>query len=131
MILGMWLGVKFYQRLTSLQKVGLLLVLSISVGVIVRVVVMTFANFMILAILQPNVYLPFAAATIKTTLGITFSKAVDALLLALILTGIFNGLHVFLSIIPTFIVIRRILHHGGLIIAEPWVSKILSRNESR
>lgn len=131
MILGMWVGVKFYRRLIGLEKVGLLLALSILLGLVVRVVVMTFANFVVLALLQPNVYLPFAAATIKTTMGITFSKPVDALLLALILTGIFNGLHVFLSIIPTFVVIRRILHRGGLIIAEPWVSKILSRNESR
>ncbi|MCX8191720.1 MAG: hypothetical protein N3F06_02795, partial [Nitrososphaerales archaeon] len=116
-----------YKRFTSTIKIGAFLTFILSTSVITRVLVMTLVNYVVIWMLFPT-FLQYAAISLATSLKITFSTNFDVLILTLLITAIFNVIHVPLSTIPSYIMVTHILNRGVLITFEgPWIVRMLKR----
>ena len=73
-------------------------------GMIFRVSVMAFSTFILYYILFPKLYLPFAKGLLSRVMGLSFSSDLELVSILLLLTSLFNALHVFFSLIPATIV---------------------------
>ncbi len=102
-LIGMWLGLRI-QQLMGLRGggIGALIVCGVF-GAIIRVLVMTFFNYLVLAVLLPE-WLVFANALLNRA-GFHVSTAWEALLLVLSFTAVFNVLHTLLSLVPSYIIV--------------------------
>ncbi|MEM2211162.1 MAG: hypothetical protein QW372_07270 [Nitrososphaerales archaeon] len=124
-IIGMWIGIKMYNKFTSTMKMITFLTLILSMSIVVRVLITTLANYIVIWILFPT-FLEYAAKSLSGFLKVTFSTNFDKLILTLIITAIYNVIHVLLSIIPSYGIVAHILNRGIIVtIKEPWVIKTL------
>lgn len=99
-IVGAWIGTTICRKMKSrlLTYVVAILVLS----TVVRVVVLTLANYFVIWILMPA-FLSYATFAVSLVTGIKLSPNFGGLLVVLLLTAVFNVLHVFLTVIPSFV----------------------------
>lgn len=97
MIAGFWLGVSMYKklRLGKTHNVAILFVVGNIVGIVARVLVASIANIVVFLIVAPE-YLGYAGYMLGL-IGIVTTSTFEILLWALLLTGVFNTLHVPLS----------------------------------
>lgn len=100
---GVWLGSKLLKG----RGVRAFLVTSGVLGAILRVVVMTVMNYVVIVILFPE-FLSFAASTVQTTTGLYSNDLVGQLLLVLTFTAVFNASHVVLTLLPSSIVAEAV-----------------------
>jgi len=124
-ICGIWLGVKAAGRFTCSKK---LVVLSgFALGSIFRVAVMSLFNYIILCILMPE-FLDFAAKSLSTFLGVSFSSQVDVIILTFIFTAVFNVLQVAIIFAPSLPIIKLIESRVGLSLkAGSWLTNTLEK----
>ena len=73
-------------------------------GIVFRVSVMAFATFILYYILFPKLYLPFAKGLLSRAMGLSFSSDLELVSILLLLTSLFNALHVPFSLIPAAII---------------------------
>ena len=73
-------------------------------GIVFRVSVMAFATFILYYILFPKLYLPFAKGLLSRAMGLSFSSDHELVSILLLLTSLFNALHVLFSLIPAAII---------------------------
>ena len=73
-------------------------------AIVVRVSVMAFATFILYYILFPKLYLPFAKDLLSRAMGLSFSSNLELVSILLLLTSLFNMLHVPFSLIPATII---------------------------
>ena len=73
-------------------------------GIVFRVSVMAFATFILYYILFPKLYLPFAKGLLSRAIGLSFSSDLELVSILLLLTSLFNALHVPFSLIPAAII---------------------------
>lgn len=132
MVVGMWVGLVVLRRITSRRT--LMLVSAIAFGMILRVIVMSIFNYVVLLILFPF-FLDFAAKSLSSSLGYSFSSQMEALIVSLIVTAIFNIIHVVVSVIPSFAIASSLSMRGVVArIGAPWItlcikgSKTLSKH---
>lgn len=124
-IIGIWIGVKMYNKSTSTMRIITFLTLILSMSILVRVLITTLANYIVIWILFPT-FLEYAAKSLSGFLKVTFSTNFDKLILILIITAIYNVIHVLLSIIPSYGIVAHILNRGIIVkIKDPWVIKAL------
>lgn len=97
MIVGFWLGVIMYKklRLGKTRNVVILFVVGNIVGIVARVLVASIANIVVFLIVAPE-WLGYAGYMLGLV-GIVTTSVFEILLWALLLTGVFNTLHVPLS----------------------------------
>lgn len=97
MIAGFWLGVSMYNKLRSgkTHNVAILFVVGNIVGIVARVLVASIANIVVFLIVAPE-WLGYAGYMLGLV-GIVTTSVFKILLWALLLTGVFNTLHVPLS----------------------------------
>lgn len=117
MILGFWIGVEAYRRFSkrSVYDTTRALGLGLVLGVILRVLVTTLANIVVLLFVAPG-YL-FYAQSLLGQAGINVVSTIDVLLWTLLFTAIFNVLHVPLSSFLAVIAVK------GTIIRLPSLTK--------
>ncbi len=119
-LLGFWIG----SRIVGSRGLGLIVGVGAVVGAIVRVVTMTVANYVVLAIMFPE-FLSFATTTLSAFLGLNLAADIQGLFLVLLFTAVFNALHMVLSVAPSVLAINSI--HKAKAFATvwvPWVIKI-------
>ena len=75
-------------------------------GIVFRVSVMASATFILYYILFPKLYLPFAEGLLSRAMGLSFSSDLELVSILLLLTSLFNALHVPFSLIPAAIIHR-------------------------
>jgi riboflavin transporter FmnP len=121
MLLGLWAGSTIHRRLLN-GKWGMrgFFALSLPTAIVLRVIVCSLTNFVVLWCLFPF-FLDIASASMKATLGIDIPGREAALTWTLIFTAIFNIIHVFLSTIPSYIVAKAASKAG---IAKLWINEL-------
>ncbi len=119
-LLGLWLGFK----LLGSPRGGL--VLGSLLGCLIRVVVMTSFNYLVLLYMFPDLF-SFAAASISAFLRISFPSEAAAFTAVMIFTAVFNILHIPLSIVPAYLIIRSIagIKGGRQRIGGIWYAEIV------
>jgi len=123
---GMWLGVKLASRL-SWTKVGRVVTASVMVGVVIRVAVMTVANYYLVTFfygLSVTVsYYHLSQAFALVSLGLSDA---NALLLILAFTAVFNALQLGFVVALSYTVLRfppmSNLKIGGRV---PWFVSVM------
>ncbi len=111
---GIWAGL----RLSRSYRLGV--PLCFTLGITLRVLVMTLANYVVLVILFPE-FLEFAAYMVSHSLGVQLEAGLSALILVLVFTAIYNALHVFLSLVPSIFLLNFMIRDGlFLSFARPW-----------
>lgn len=91
-------------RLRELRRSNIMILLFM--GVIFRISVMAFATFILYYMLFPKLYLPFAESLLSKVMGLSFSSDLELVSILLLLTSIFNALHVVFSLIPATIIYK-------------------------
>lgn len=127
MLLGMWIAFYLFRRLTGRKLV--VFVSAIILGTMLRIVVMSILNYIVLYFLFPY-FLEFAANSLSKALGYSFSSQIEVLILTLIITAVFNALHTIFSVIPSFVVVNNLLVRGNIPkIKIPWIVRFLRNIE--
>ncbi|MBS7606248.1 ECF transporter S component [Candidatus Bathyarchaeota archaeon] len=125
MIGGFWIGIKTGIRLLrGHRKISLrrIFLSGMIIGIILRVIVCTFTNIMLFLFISPG-YLQFAEATLKTV-GIKVTSTLDVWIWTLMLTGIFNAIHVPLSSIISLLILKAALRKIPIIAKEIWLLQL-------
>jgi riboflavin transporter FmnP len=121
MILGFWLGIVVYKKVRGSKRYNSTtgFILGNIIGIIARVIVCTITNIVVLLIVAPE-YLTYAEYTLQSV-GFATASTFDVLLLTLILTGVFNTLHVPISSIVSVIVVRGAVIRIPVIGERAWM----------
>jgi len=124
MLLGIWVGSKLHRG----GSLPMLLANFMVFGGLFRIVFMTLANYVVLALLFPQ-FLDMASEMVRVSTGIAASTQLEALVIVLIFTAVYNGLHTVLSIIPSAVIVEKISNGGVFLrISESWMVKLMARN---
>ncbi|MDW8021315.1 MAG: hypothetical protein RMI78_01625 [Nitrososphaerota archaeon] len=116
MILGLWLGFRIC------RSPRVCLIAGSCLGCLFRVLAMSAFNYVILMMMFPQ-FLEFAAASISAVLGAEFLSHIPAIAAVMVFTAIFNVLHVILSMVPAYLLVKYMVRikGGGLpIIGKAW-----------
>ncbi len=129
MLLGVWMGSKVYRRRTTAAP---LLFNFILVGGAVRILATTLANYVLLTLLFPD-FLELATSMVRAATGLTAGSQLDALLVVLFFTAIYNLIHAVLSIIPSALIVVKISSRGVFrsSVNQAWLTKLLYHDTSR
>lgn len=122
MLLGIWVGSKIYRGST----VAPLLLNLILLGGLIRIFITTIANYILLAVLFPDL-LEIATGMVRAATGFTADGQLNALFLVLLFTSIFNLLHTIFSIIPSALVVMKVSARGAFHswANQAWLVKLL------
>jgi len=103
MLMGFAVADKLWElRFRELKRPSI--VIFLFMGVIFRVSMMAFATLILYYVLFPKLYLPFAKGLLSKVMGLNFSSDLELVSILLLLTSLFNMLHVFFSFIPASII---------------------------
>lgn len=126
MLVGMWLGL-YLHRLLGLRGGGVAaLALSGVFGALIRVLVMTLFNYLILAVFLPE-WMVFASSLLSKA-GFHVPTAQAALLLVLAFIAVFNVAHVAFSLIPPYAVVKALAAVKG---TTPWFMELKRSSASK
>ncbi|HUK49585.1 MAG TPA: ECF transporter S component [Terriglobales bacterium] len=110
-LLGFWIGGAMYSRLGKGGS-GVALSIMFAMGMLLRVVVMTVVNYVILIYIAPIFfganYLLFAKSVLQTALGWEFSNDAAALVWVLLFTGLYNVINLVAAVIPAGLIIAPV-----------------------
>jgi len=121
MLMGAWVGVKASSRLAGVAKI---LGASMLAGAAIRILTLTLANYLVLSVLFPD-FLEFARSSLVASLGLTLEPGLGALQLTLVVTGLFNLLHIPLSMLPSYVIVRQVLSRRiGSALSRPWLAEL-------
>ncbi len=129
MIVGFWLGVSMYRRLSSgkTQSTTILFIVGNIVGIVLRVIVSSIANIVVFLVVAPE-WLEYAGYALNSV-GIVTTSVFEVLLWTLLLTAIFNALHVPLSSLIAIALLKGINIRMPNVIKKTWI--LTKRNERR
>lgn len=129
-ILGLWAGLALSKRIKKNPSIMLSIVLGTVLAIIARVVVTSLMNFLVLWWLFPF-FLNLAAKYLKAAIGFQADSPFAILLMTLVFTAVFNILHSFLSIIPTYyLVTKAVIRVKPISLKRPWFQRILLENQA-
>ena len=112
-ILGLWLGFKLLRSPRGGMILGFIL------SCLIRVAVMSIFNYFVLLYMLPEL-LGLAATSISVFLGVSFSSEAAAFMIIMLFTAIFNILHIPLSILPAYLIVKSIIGMRG----KRWITRI-------
>ncbi len=113
-LIGLWAGFKIRPS----PRMGL--ILGSVLGCVIRVMVMSVLNYLVLLYILPG-FLELAATSISAFLSLEISDNLAALTMSMIFTAIFNMLHIPLSILPAYLVVKSLTRVGA---DEFWYVKL-------
>ncbi len=126
MLVGMWLGSRVYSLVGRGGMASFLAQLMLF-GAVIRIAVMTVVNYLVLAVFFPY-FLEFASSAVALSTGIQATSQLEALLLVLAFTAVFNAIHTALSLLPSAALVRKISQEGVFLrLTETWMLRILLR----
>lgn len=102
-MLGFWMMSKMFAG----KGVKAMLFTGVVAASVLRIFVMTAANYVVLAILFPE-FLQFATTTLSMFLGAPLQPNQEGLLLVLTFTAIYNILHIPFTFIPAFLILKAV-----------------------
>jgi len=124
MFLGFWITGKIWKLLVGKKGGGkIFLGLLLVNGALLRVGIMGLANFLLFMFLLPESYLPFLTGIVGQ-LGFDVSSDIQVAWISIGLISIFNAIHVPFSVIPAYILLKRILKTPAGRIANSWENRL-------
>ena len=122
MIVGAWVGLYLAKKIglksSAIYGIGLIL----TFGALIRIILSSILNYVMIWILMPD-FFTMAAKSLSATLGLQFQSNVDALIVILIFTAVFNLIHTLLSVIPAYSIVKIIFYKRNLFKKRtPWMS---------
>jgi riboflavin transporter FmnP len=131
MIIGAWIGVEGIRKVYSNISARLGLSFVLSLAALIRILTMSVFNYILLSFLMPE-FFGFAVGSIGSSTGLQFKSDIDAMIIIIIFTAIFNLLHTFLSALPSYAVVKTIFTGRSLFkIKEPWIFLIGSLHKHK
>jgi len=113
LILGMEAGRRLCGKNKSYMASVKTLSVSMVLGTIARVIVMSVFNYLVLVVLFPE-FLDLASMMLKAA-GLNAGTPANALITALTLTAVFNVIHSILSVLLPYLIVKTIVRlHPGL-----------------
>lgn len=123
-ILGVWGGLVLSRRLKK-SSVLLSMFLSVTLAIVARVIVTSLMNFLVLWWLFPF-FLDIAAKHLNTAIGFQADSPHSILFVTLVFTAVFNILHSFLSVIPSYYLVLKVASRAKPAGSRmPWVQKMV------
>jgi riboflavin transporter FmnP len=101
-LLGLWIGIRVLRR--GGLKTPLLA--GLTLGAVMRVLIMTPINYLVVFLLFASEWYFKAAAKSLKAFGITLNTPLEFLWIVLALTALYNALHVLLSVAPTYTIAK-------------------------
>lgn len=95
-------------ELASRLKSGPQIINYVSLSLLLRVSIMAAATFILYYYLFPSLYLPFSRRVLSGV-GITVEADLTLATLMVVLTSIFNLIHIFLSVLPAYAIYNRVV----------------------
>ena len=109
-LIGLWIGSGFRNAPVEGFKSWGRGFLMITLGAMLRILVMTLFNYVIVFLMFPF-FLDIASKTLNLALGLTFRSSFEALVWVLVFTAIFNALHTLLSVLPSLLIVKTMIKH--------------------
>lgn len=123
-LLGLWAGIIFAKRFAKeTNSLTMRMSSGIIVATISRVVVCSLTNYAVIWILIPA-FLGLATGSIKAILAIDASSPLMAFTWIMLFTGIYNIIHIFVSILPAYAVTKTWSRVGAARLGTPWITEI-------
>jgi riboflavin transporter FmnP len=119
MIVGFWLGVILYRKFSSGNSTTISFIIGNIVGIVLRVIVTSIANILVLLAVAPE-WLEYAGFALNSV-GIVTTSVFEVLMWTLLLTAIFNTLHVPLSSLVAMMLLNGINFRMPNIIKKTWI----------
>lgn len=130
-ILGLWLGTYSADKLLHRRTESLASkTLAIASGIVFRVIVTTLLNIVVLVYLMPS-FLDFATGCLSATLGLNPSSEVSALFWTLVFTALFNVIHFFISLIPSYAIVKSLKLAGIPGLRDIWAYRSNTPDRAR
>jgi len=107
MVLGFWGGSEIYKRLASLSVRNLMIIMFI-LGSLVRVFIMSLANIIVIYFIYGQPFFQYANFLLNKVLGWSLQNNLTVMIWILIFTSIYNIIHVIISILPAYSMLRYI-----------------------
>ncbi|MDW8360016.1 MAG: hypothetical protein RMK31_05465 [Candidatus Caldarchaeum sp.] len=123
-IMGFWAG----SRLVASRGMKTMVGFGSVVGTVVRVVILTAANYVVLAVMFPE-FLSFATMTLSAFLGFSLSSDFQGLLFVLFFTALFNIIHMVFSLLPSLAILNSI--HKARALEHMWVPWVVRASKPR
>ncbi|MEM3403495.1 MAG: hypothetical protein QXJ17_02925 [Nitrososphaeria archaeon] len=122
MIVGLWMGVWIMKKLGVKLSLVYTLGLCLTLAAILRIILMSVSNYLLLLILMPD-FFGFASASLEAALGLKFSSSMDAIIMIMVFTAIFNLIHTLISCLPAYSVLKIVsLRKSVMKTRKPWIS---------
>jgi riboflavin transporter FmnP len=128
MIVGFWLGVILYRKFSSGNSTIISFIIGNTVGIVLRVIVTSIANILVLLVVAPE-WLEYARFALNSV-GIVVTSVFEVLMWTLLLTAIFNILHVPLSSLVAMMLLNGINFRMPNIIKKTWIVQKVKKASS-
>lgn len=128
MIVGFWLGVILYRKFSSENNTTISFIIGNIVGIVLRVIVTSIANILVLLVVAPE-WLEYAGFALNSV-GIVATSVFEVLMWTLLLTAIFNTLHVPLSSLVAIMLLNGINFRMPNIIKKTWIVQKVKKASS-
>jgi len=128
MIVGFWLGVILYRKFSSGNSTTISFIIGNIVGIVLRVIVTSIANILVLLAVAPE-WLEYAGFALNSV-GIVTTSVFEVLMWTLLLTAIFNTLHVPLSSLVAMMLLNGINFRMPNIIKKTWIVQKVKKASS-
>jgi riboflavin transporter FmnP len=122
-ILGLWFGFYLYKKVFNKSNNKIVPhSLSISFAILFRIISTSLLNYILLWHLFPF-FLDVAIGSLTATVGFKNTTPIIALYVTLFFTAIFNIIHIVISIVPSYAIIRSI--EKAKISSNLWINELL------
>lgn len=116
MMLGLYIGAKIVKGRDKKS----LLISMVGWGILMRVIIMGLTTFLLYYAIMPETYIPFAEKMLGA-LRIEVEGAFQVAFYTVLLTAVFNALHVPLSVLPAAIVAKAAMRHPKIAMQVRWL----------
>ena len=122
-VVGMWLGFRAFRRFV--RNRAALLSLGVFTGILLRVIVATISNYIVIWMLFPF-FFDFASKSVSSALGISFGSQIEGLIVILALTALFNVIQVIIITVPSLAIVKAVRNRVAMgKVVTPWIVRIL------
>ena len=121
MIIGYWIGIETFTKISKSENLSARFGFGSAIGAIFRIIAASVMNVIILLWVAPD-FLRFAGSTLRA-LGLITASSQEVLFWTLLLTGVFNALHVLLSAVFALVIVRGAAFKIPWVIQKAWVLK--------
>ncbi len=123
-LIGFWVGIALRRRLPGTPSLKSFIAIGMLFGGVIRIISMSLANFLVLYVFFPE-WLSFARTCLEA-LGLRVASDFSVLLWTLLLTGVYNAVHILVSILPSYALIKTVLKLK-MALGRVWIDEVVGK----